>query len=95
MRGGFILAAALAAATSSLAPVWTSTSAQAEEWCGYGAKDKSLIECGYSSATECQSAVGQGGMCFVDPDYAADARRTTPRPAISPKSDSAPDDGRG
>ena len=44
--------------------------AQAEEWCGYAAREKSLIECGYSSVNECQSALGKGGMCFVDPEVA-------------------------
>ena len=44
--------------------------AQAEEWCGYAAREKSLIECGYSSVSECQSALGKGGMCFLDPDTA-------------------------
>jgi hypothetical protein len=74
MRGGIILAVAMTA----VAPTLASTCAQAEEWCGYGAKDKSLIECGYSSVTECQSAVGQGGTCFVDPDYALNVRSAAP-----------------
>ena len=74
MRGRIILAVALTATLSILA----STCAQAEEWCGYRAKDKSLIECGYSSVADCQSAVGQGGVCFVDPDYALDVTHRTP-----------------
>jgi hypothetical protein len=44
--------------------------AQAEDWCGYAAREKSLIECGYSSVSECQSALGKDGMCFLDPDTA-------------------------
>lgn len=44
--------------------------AQAEEWCGYAAHAKSLIECGYSSVSECENAEGKGGMCFVDPEVA-------------------------
>jgi len=74
MRYGIILAAALA--------VMSATAACADdEWCGYSIRDKSLIECGYSSAAECENAVGKsgkGGMCFVDPDYAFNAKRTTP-----------------
>jgi len=54
--------------------------AQAEEWCGYAARAKSLIECGYSSASECQSALGKGGMCFVDPDTALRGRRSKSKP---------------
>jgi hypothetical protein len=60
--------------------------AQAEEWCGYSAREKSLVECGYSSISECQSSLGKGGMCFVDPEVAlkgsdpAPARRDSVRP---------------
>jgi hypothetical protein len=58
--------------------------AQAEEWCGYAAREKSLIECGYSSVNECQSALGKGGMCFVDPDTALNRKSRTPtQPAPS------------
>jgi hypothetical protein len=62
MRVEIILAGVLVLAALS--------AAQAEEWCGYGAREKSLIECGYSSVGECQSALGKGGMCFLDPDTA-------------------------
>ena len=72
MRFGLILAAALAA---------ISTTARADdEWCGYGAGDKTLIECGYSSVAQCQTAVGKDGVCFVDPDYGLRTRRATVRP---------------
>jgi hypothetical protein len=58
--------------------VMTATGARAEGWCGYAAREKSIIECGYSSATECETAIGKGGMCFVDPDYALNERRAMP-----------------
>ena len=70
MRNGFILAGALI--------LMTATGARAEGWCGYAAATKSMIECGYSTATECESAIGKGGMCFVDPDYALNEKRTAP-----------------
>ena len=70
MRSGFVLAGALI--------LMTATGARAEGWCGYAAHEKSLIECGYSSATECESAIGKGGMCFVDPDYALNEKRAAP-----------------
>lgn len=73
MRGGLILAAALV--------LTMSTGARAEDWCGYAAAAKSMIECGYSSITECESATGKGGVCFVDPDYALNVKR--PSPAIN------------
>ena len=37
-----------------------------------------MIECGYTTADQCESAVGKGGMCFVDPDTALNIRRFTP-----------------
>ena len=40
------------------------------------------IECGYSSETECENAVGKGGVCFVDPEYAMNVKRE-PKPARS------------
>jgi hypothetical protein len=66
------------------------TGARAEGWCGYAAHEKSLIECGYSSATECESAIGKGGMCFVDPDYALNVKHALPAvvtPAVAAKRD--------
>jgi len=58
--------------------------AQAEDWCGYAAREKSLIECGYSSVSECQSALGKDGMCFVDPDTALNRKsRTQTQPETS------------
>jgi len=80
MRCGVVLVAALT--------VMTATGARADGWCGYAAHEKSIIECGYSSATECETAIGKGGLCFVDPDYALDATRAAPEiatPAITPK----------
>jgi Protein of unknown function (DUF3551) len=79
MRCGLLFAVALAVMA-------TTTGAQADdEWCGYAIKDKAVIECGYSTAAECQNAVGNGGMCFIDPDYAINERRSTPAtPVKSP-----------
>jgi hypothetical protein len=54
--------------------------AQAEEWCGYAARVKSLVECGYSSVSQCESALGKGGMCFVDPEVARNFSLIRPAP---------------
>jgi hypothetical protein len=70
MRWEIILAAALS--------VLAATGAHAGSWCGYATRAKATIECGYSSATECESATGKGGMCFVDPDYAVNMKRAAP-----------------
>ncbi|HEY1980010.1 MAG TPA: hypothetical protein VGH13_07975 [Xanthobacteraceae bacterium] len=73
IRSGLILAAALTALSA--------TAAKADEWCGYAHHDDALIECGYATSASCESAVGKGGMCFVDPDIALNAlksRRVTP-----------------
>ena len=70
MRYGIVVAAAALAISA--------TGAQAEEWCGYTAKDDAVIECGYTTASDCSTAVGKGGTCFVDPDIARNIRRATP-----------------
>jgi len=62
MRYGIVVAAAALALSA--------TGARADQWCGYAAKDNAVIECGYTTANGCESAVGKGGMCFVDPDIA-------------------------
>ena len=77
MRGEIILAGIIL--------LTASPAAQAEEWCGYAAREKSLIECGYSSISECQSALGKGGMCFVDPDTALNRKSRTPTQPVAPK----------
>jgi hypothetical protein len=51
------------------------TAVQAQEWCGYGLHDKSIIECGYSSLADCESTTGKDGVCFVDPELALDTSR--------------------
>jgi len=57
-------AAAMAALLAAVAT--GTTAALAQEWCGYSPRDKSTIECGYSSLTACESALGQAGLCFAD-----------------------------
>jgi hypothetical protein len=70
MQRGIILAAALIALSA--------TGARADEWCGYATHENAVIECGYTTAQECENAVGKGGMCFVDPDTALNSKRTLP-----------------
>jgi Protein of unknown function (DUF3551) len=70
MRCGIILAAALTAMFA--------TSAHAQSWCGYAAHAHSIIQCGYSSIEGCENAIGKGGMCFINPDYARNSPRATP-----------------
>ena len=72
------------AASAAVLMAMSATGAQAEGWCGYAAREKSIIECGYSSNAECENAIGKGGMCFVDPDYALNTKRATPVIAIRP-----------
>jgi hypothetical protein len=76
MRYRIILAIAAAAMP---AMALSATGARADdEWCGYTAKDNAMIECGYTTSVQCETAVGKGGMCFVDPDYALNVRRIAP-----------------
>lgn len=70
MRSGIILAAALTALSA--------TGARADQWCGYATHKDAVIECGYTTAADCENAVGKGGMCFVDPDLALDTTRIMP-----------------
>jgi len=88
MPGRLIFAAILTA----LATFASASCAQADEWCGYAAHANAMIECGYSSVTECTSMIGAGATCFVDPDLAADTQRGSlekPATTISRK----PNDG--
>jgi hypothetical protein len=70
MRNGIILAFALMALSA--------TGAQADQWCGYASHKDAIVECGYMTATDCENAVGKGGMCFVDPDLARNAKPVVP-----------------
>ncbi|MGC2121261.1 MAG: hypothetical protein WA652_00230 [Xanthobacteraceae bacterium] len=64
----------MAAALTAL----SATAARADQWCGYATHKDAVIECGYTTASDCESAVGKGGMCFVDPDLALNATRAAP-----------------
>jgi len=75
MRNKIVLAGAMV--------MMTIPAAQADEWCGYAAKAKSLVECGYSSVSECENALGKGGMCFIDPEVAFNDKGVTQRERIS------------
>jgi hypothetical protein len=71
----------IAATLVVLAAGGATTSARADEWCGYTARDNAIIECGYTTMADCQSAVdkdGKGGTCFIDPDTALNFKRATP-----------------
>lgn len=70
MRHGIILGLALTALSA--------TGARAEQWCGYASHKDAVVECGYITASDCENAVGKGGMCFVDPDVALDTKRANP-----------------
>ena len=70
MRCGMALIAALS--------VMTASEAHAGGWCGSAAREKSLIQCGFSTAAECENVFGKGGMCFLDPEFAANVRRSAP-----------------
>lgn len=78
MRNGIILALALTALSAN--------GARADQWCGYASHKDAVVECGYMTAADCQDAVGKGGMCFVDPDLALDAKRANPRAATKSSS---------
>ena len=80
IRLGLILAAAMTALSA--------TGARADQWCGYATHKDAVIQCGYTTASDCENAVGKGGMCFVDPDLALNAKAAAPanNARISPRS---------
>ena len=46
----------------------------AQQWCAFAPKQKSRMQCGYSSPEQCREAVsGIGGVCVPDPHYAKGA----------------------
>ncbi len=71
MRNGMILALAL---TALSATALSATAARADEWCGYATQKDAVVQCGYMSSAACETAVGKGGMCFVDPDLALNTK---------------------
>jgi len=70
MRCGIIVAAAFLALSA--------TGANAEEWCGYSARPHAIVQCGYSSLQGCESTIGKGAMCFVNPYFALNTPRASP-----------------
>lgn len=70
MQKAILLAAALMSLMTPLA--LTATAARADQWCGSGSQKDAVVQCGYSTVSQCEDAVGKGGRCFVDPDVARD-----------------------
>lgn len=73
MRRGIIIVAALMAVSA--------TGAQAQEWCGYAAHPNSIVQCGYTSLEGCETTIGKGGMCFVNPYLVLNTRHAAPAAA--------------
>jgi len=88
---------AIAALTLSMLTVATMP-AHAADYCGYAAKSDAVIECGYTTVADCETAVGKGGMCFVDPEMALNIEPAEPlsrHAGAPPASHSRPPTGRG
>jgi hypothetical protein len=81
MRCGIIFAAALIAIPSAALAESTATSppasssTQQQQYCGFNPHPGSIVECGYSSRESCESAIGKGAMCFINPYIAMNTRR--------------------
>lgn len=58
--GGIIILAAVLTALSA-------SGAKAEEWCGYAIGNNTVIECGYTTAGDCENSVGKRGLCLSIP----------------------------
>jgi hypothetical protein len=85
----------IAATLIALSAGSAASSARADEWCGYATGNNAVIQCGYTTAAGCESAVGKGGMCFVDPDTAMNIKRSTPIGAIKLLAIAGRETGRG
>lgn len=64
MRCGLFVAAALAAMAFTGV---SASGAQAHQWCGFAAQKGAIVQCGYSSQQGCESTIGKGAMCFINP----------------------------
>jgi Protein of unknown function (DUF3551) len=82
MRCWIIFAAVLLAVPASAALATPSATAapspQPQQYCGFNPKPGSLVECGYSSRQSCETAIGKGAMCFVNPYIAMNTPRAIP-----------------
>ncbi len=58
--------------------VGSASGARADQWCGYASHKDAVVQCGYTTASDCETAVGKGGMCFVDPDLALETKAGVP-----------------
>ena len=80
MRYGIVLAAtALAMPVTGMVV----TNAHAEDCCGYASRPGAIVQCGYSSLEGCESVIGKGGMCFINPFVAINDKRTAPANGIT------------
>lgn len=73
----WIIAFALAITAVPL-PVAAATGAHADEYCGFTAHLGAVVQCGYSSRESCETAIGKGAMCFVNPYLVLNTRRPAP-----------------
>ena len=67
MRCGIVLSAALAAGTAMAFTALSATGAQAQQWCGFNPHPGAVVQCGYSSQQGCETAIGKGAMCYINP----------------------------
>ncbi|MGB7035189.1 MAG: hypothetical protein WBD71_06660 [Xanthobacteraceae bacterium] len=76
MQKGIVMALALTALSATVA--------RADQWCGYATQKNAVVQCGYMTSADCESAVGKGGMCFVDPDLVRNFTPTKPERLAKP-----------
>jgi hypothetical protein len=74
MRCAVIAAALVAAFVLGVSP----GTAHASEYCGYAGRPGAIVQCGYSSLEGCESTLGKGAMCWVNPYVALNTRRDSP-----------------
>lgn len=78
MRCGIVLSAAVTAFAAMAFTTFSPTGAQAQQWCGFNPHPGAMVQCGYSSQQGCESAIGKGAMCYINPYLVENTRRALP-----------------
>jgi hypothetical protein len=79
MRCGIVLSAAVTAFAAMAFTTLSPTGAQAQQWCGFNPHPGAMVQCGYSSQQGCESAIGKGAMCYINPYLVMDESSRRPK----------------
>jgi hypothetical protein len=63
----------------------SATDVHAQEYCGFLPHLGAVVQCGYSDRASCESAIGKGAMCFVNPYVVMNTKRPAPEWTEQPR----------